>query len=225
MAEKPGETTTTETTSTTTTEEGGSSAGSENTETPPKETKAADESIPRSRLNEEINKRKEAEKLAEKLQKEQRERDEAAATEKGEWKNVADTRAARIAELEAEVAKLKERAERADVLEGQVRTSLKSRLEALPEEVRALAPDADGDMVALEKWLPNAEKLAQKQGTNGATGDGKGKAKDDSKGKSNTNGSARGAGPTPKASNDDAQKGELMERARASQAGFTARNF
>lgn len=82
---------------------------------------------------------------------------EAEAATKGEFEKLATDRQARITALEAEQATS---TERLVAYEGEMERQIKARLRALPEEIRAMAPE--GDTLARFAWLDKAEAAAQK---------------------------------------------------------------
>jgi hypothetical protein len=86
-----------------------------------------------------------------------RKADEAAAAEKGEFEKLATDRATRIAALEAEHTTA---AEQLTKYQEEMERQIKARLRALPEEIRAMAPE--GDALMRFAWLEKAEQAAQK---------------------------------------------------------------
>ncbi len=82
----------------------------------------------------------------------------AAAAEKGEFKTLAEQRAARIAELEATDGS---RQERLTALEAEIKAQSDARLKALPKEIAEMKPETD-DPLIVYRWLARAEQAAVK---------------------------------------------------------------
>lgn len=95
--------------------------------------------------------------------------EEAAASARGEFEQLATERASRIVALESEHQTV---TERLTAMEAEIERQVKARLRALPEEIRAMAPDADA--LTRYAWLEKAEtaaaKLVQVVPTNGTPG-------------------------------------------------------
>ena len=91
--------------------------------------------------------------------KAKREADDKAAAERGEYERLAAERGSRVATLEAEATTT---AERLSAYEAEMERQIKARLRALPEEIRAMAPEAD--TLARFAWLDKAEAAAAKLG-------------------------------------------------------------
>ncbi|MBC8076961.1 MAG: hypothetical protein H7Y32_12865 [Chloroflexales bacterium] len=83
--------------------------------------------------------------------------DDAAAAARGEYEQIATSRAQEIAALRGE---LEQRDTRLTALADTLEQHVKGRLRALPEELRALAPE--GDVAQRFAWLEQAEKAAAK---------------------------------------------------------------
>ncbi|RTL01216.1 MAG: hypothetical protein EKK59_03335 [Neisseriaceae bacterium] len=89
--------------------------------------------------------------------KARQEAEEAAAASRGEFEKLASERAARIAQLETEHTTA---AEQLAAYQSEMERQVKARLRALPEEIRAMAPD--GDALTRFAWLEKAEAAAAK---------------------------------------------------------------
>lgn len=90
-------------------------------------------------------------------QRAKQEAEDAAATQRGEFERLAGERAARITALEQEQTTT---TERLTAYEAEMERQIKARLKALPEEIRAMAPE--GDALARYAWLEKAEAAASK---------------------------------------------------------------
>lgn len=86
--------------------------------------------------------------------------DDEAKAKQGEFQALADQRATKITELEA---KSQGAEERLTAISEAMEKQAKARMKALPEEIRAMAPE--GDVLALYTWLEKAEAAAAKLGT------------------------------------------------------------
>jgi hypothetical protein len=85
------------------------------------------------------------------------EAEDAARAAQGEFQALAEQRQQRITALETEHATT---AERLTAYEAEMERQIKARLRALPEEIRAMAPE--GDALARYAWLEKAETAAAK---------------------------------------------------------------
>lgn len=137
------------------------------------------------------------------------------AKERKAWQTAADTKAAddlkvkqgewealasqRKADLDRTQAELERRDERLAALSEEMDKQAKARVRALPDEIRAMAPE--GDVLALYAWLTKAEAAAAKLAPKPATG---------------TPPGPRGNGAAPMSTPDD-----LIARKRAS-GGYDA---
>lgn len=137
------------------TDSGGTAAGAGGT---------AEPTIPKSRLDEETRKRREAEQRAANLEAAEAERarqtadaEEQRAKEQGKFQELAEKHATKLKELEPQVQSLT--TER-DQLLGLVKQQQQTALEALPEALRKLAPP-DTDIVGRQTFLANAQEAAQ----------------------------------------------------------------
>ncbi len=86
------------------------------------------------------------------------EAEQAAAERNGEYQRLADERKTKITTLEGD---LSQHQERINALTEAMNAQIESRVNALPDEVRALLP-TNSDPLALFAALPNAEALAAK---------------------------------------------------------------
>lgn len=115
-------------------------------------TQADIDRIVKERLDKAAKKSEEAQKKA---------AEEAAAktlTEQGEYKTLAEQRAQRIAELEAESAKGSEVAARLEKYESALKATVDNQLKALPDHLKPLL--AKLDLTEQMEWLSaNAEKV------------------------------------------------------------------
>lgn len=136
-------------------------------------------------------KRKWKQQHDEAARKVRQEAEEAAAAQRGEFEKLATERASRIAALETDLAS---RDARITALTEEIERQSKARLRALPEEIRAMAPE--GDVLALYAWLGKAEAAAAKIGAPAPAG---------------TPPGPRGSGAAPLQTGDD-----LVARKRAS---------
>jgi hypothetical protein len=102
------------------------------------------------------DRRKHAEKLKSEAEKIRLQTEETARAAAGQHEQLAAERAARITALEAEQATAQERA---TALTEAMELHIKTRLKALPEPIRALAPT--GDALMRFTWLAQAEEAAQ----------------------------------------------------------------
>lgn len=91
--------------------------------------------------------------------KERQKQADAAAAQRGEFEKLASERQARITALESEQATDQEQL---TAYRDEMERQIKARLKALPEEIRAMAPE--GDTLARFAWLEKAEAAAQKLG-------------------------------------------------------------
>lgn len=82
---------------------------------------------------------------------------EAEAKQKGEFEKLATDRGARLETIEADYATLQERY---TALTELIEKQAKGRIQALPDELRAMKPE--GDVTALLDWLGKAEIAASK---------------------------------------------------------------
>lgn len=98
-------------------------------------------------------------------QQAKRDADEAAAAAQGEYKTLAEQRAARIAELEQQSTDAAASLAR---YQAEVQQQIAARANALPEELRVLQPD--GDPLLVYRWLAKAEAAAQKLTAAATTG-------------------------------------------------------
>lgn len=83
--------------------------------------------------------------------------EEAEAAQRGEFEKLANERAAKLKEIEAQHAST---AERIKAYEEAMEAQYKQRLKALPEAIRDLAPS--GDTLTRYNWLATAETAAAK---------------------------------------------------------------
>jgi hypothetical protein len=89
--------------------------------------------------------------------KARREAADAAATEQGKFKELAETREGRIKSLEPQ---LSQATERLKGLEELLIAEVEAGVKELPEELRAMRPD--GDVLAQRAWLTKAQAAAAK---------------------------------------------------------------
>jgi hypothetical protein len=94
----------------------------------------AEHMIPLSRLNEEIEKRKAAELKATTLETESAARLEEQLKEQGKYKEIAEQRAQKLAELEP-------KANQVNSMESTLKSVLAAQIESLPEDKRVLVPE------------------------------------------------------------------------------------
>jgi hypothetical protein len=86
-----------------------------------------------------------------------KEAEDKAAQEKGEFEKLATDRATRITALEAEHTTAQEQLTK---YQEEMERQIKARLKALPDEIKAMAPE--GDTLMRFAWLDKAEQAAQK---------------------------------------------------------------
>lgn len=127
--------------------------------TPPTEAQnpPAEPMIPKSRFDEINTKLRKLEADAAKREADQRAAAEQAAAAKGEFEKLATERGARLAQIEAEHTA---QSERYTALVELIEKQARGRIQALPDEIRAMKPD--GDVVTLLDWLGKAETAAAK---------------------------------------------------------------
>lgn len=92
-----------------------------------------------------------------KIARERQQAEDDAKAKQGEYQTLADQRATRIAELET---KSQSTDERLTALSEAMEKQAKAHMKALPEEIKAMAPQ--GDVLALYDWLEKAEVAAAK---------------------------------------------------------------
>ena len=126
--------------------------------TPSAETKKADNPsqelmIPKHRYDEVSNRLKalEDERAAEKATRE--EEDSKKLAEQAEWQKLAENRKVKLDEL-------KPKAELADKLTAMVAEQYESEIKGWPETVKAMAPNADADILVKLEWMRKAKPLA-----------------------------------------------------------------
>jgi alanyl-tRNA synthetase len=113
--------------------------------------------IPKSRLDEEINKRKELEERLQALEKVSKEAEEERLKDEQRWKELAEKR-------QQEIEALKPKASVAEEQEKSLQKILKSQIEKIPEDMRVLIPESLTTLEKLE-WLELAhDKLAKQPG-------------------------------------------------------------
>jgi len=111
----------------------------------PAEAKNTEHMIPKSRLDEEITKRKDLEVRLETLEKEKNQQLEDRLAEQGKYKELAEERASQVAELLP-------KAEQLEAYEHTLEGVLAAQLEDMPEEYKNLVPDELSTQQKL-KWL------------------------------------------------------------------------
>jgi len=115
---------------------------------------AREHMIPQSRFNEVNETRKALEARLAKLEQEQKQADEQRLKEQEQWKELAEQRAAQLADLEPYKAQV-------DEMRAALDATVKARIERLPEDQRTLVPDY-GDPRKTLAWLDaNEEKLTR----------------------------------------------------------------
>ncbi len=125
---------------------------------PPPEAKKTEEEkehmIPKSRLDEEIKKRKESEKTLAALEKEKASATEKHLEEQGKYKELAEDRATTIGELQP-------KADMVESYEKTVADILVAEIEALPEAARELVPSELSDQQQLNWIAKNKTNLSK----------------------------------------------------------------
>lgn len=91
--------------------------------------------------------------------------DEEIKIKQGEWEAVANERKQALDKLTAEIA---DRDSRLQTFAEEMERQAKARVRALPDELKAMAPE--GDVLALYSWLSKAEAAAAKLAPKPATG-------------------------------------------------------
>jgi predicted transcriptional regulator len=123
----------------------------------PENTDKNEHMIPKSRLDEEISKRKELEERLQALEKASKEAEEKRLEDEQKWKELAEKRQQ---ELEA----LKPKASIAEEQEKSLQAYLQAQIEEIPEDMRSLIPE---QLTTLQKldWLSvNKAKLMKPMG-------------------------------------------------------------
>jgi alanyl-tRNA synthetase len=120
--------------------------------------------VPKSRLDDVLEKKKAAEKELSDLKAARSKEEEDAAAAKGEWEKLAKRHEAKVNTLEPQ---LKAVTEERDALRTVVQEQQEEAIAALPEEVKKLAPAAD-DYQARSKFLVDVAPIVAKiTGTEG----------------------------------------------------------
>lgn len=125
------------------------SAATQNTDTPPQE-----QTVPYARFKEVNDRLKALEDEQAKRQREQQEADEKRLAEQQQWQKLYESR-------KADVEKLTPKAELADKLSALVLEQYAAEIKEWPEQVRAMAPAEDADVLVKLDWLKRAKPLAQ----------------------------------------------------------------
>lgn len=128
--------------------EGGTGDGQPAAE--PLNTGQAGHTIPKSRFDEVNERRKALEAQLAEMQAARDAEETERLAEQNQWKELAEKRAAQLAELERA-------AQQRDAYASAIQATNTQRMDALPEAVRALAPDYADDPVRLSAWLDRAE--------------------------------------------------------------------
>lgn len=110
--------------------------------------------IPQSRLNEEITRRKESDKKLATIEKEQAALNEKHLEEQGKYKELAEERATKLAELQPQ-------ADQVDSMAKTLKEILAAEIEALPEVARPLVPSELSDQQQLNWIAKNKTNLSK----------------------------------------------------------------
>ena len=114
----------------------------------------AEHMIPKSRFDEVNEKLRKLEADAAKKAKADSEADERRLAEAAEWQKLADQRKAKVEELTPKV-------ELADKLSAMVLEQYEAEIKEWPEQVKAMAPADDADVLTKLDWMKRAKPLAQ----------------------------------------------------------------
>lgn len=123
-------------------------AGALSTETP-----APEQTVPYARFKEINDKLKVIEEENTKKAKEQQAENEKKLAEQQEWQKLADSRKAKVDELTP-------KAELAEKLSAQMLEQYAAEIKEWPEQVRAMAPADDADVLVKLDWMKRAKPLA-----------------------------------------------------------------
>jgi hypothetical protein len=123
---------------------------------PPAEAQKTEHMIPKTRLDEEIQKRKDAEARATALEAEKNSQLETQLAEQGKYKELAEERNNKIAELQPKADKLEE-------YEKTLLDVLESQIKEIPEEFRGMVPEALSTQQKLNWIAANKSKLMKSQ--------------------------------------------------------------
>lgn len=115
----------------------------------------AEHMIPKARFDEVNAKLRRLEQEAAQREQAQREAAEREAAAKGEFEKLANERGQRLSQVEQEA---KRTAEQVEAYAAEMERQIKARLRALPDAIKAMAPD--GDTLARFAWLEKAEAAA-----------------------------------------------------------------
>jgi len=138
----------------------------------PIKTEPQEHMIPKSRLDEEITKRKDLEGRLAALEKSARESEEQRMKDQEQWKELADKR-------QQEIEAIKPKAAIADEQEHTLQAYLNAQIEELPEDMHSLIPEQLTTMQKLQWLAANKAKLLKPigpdigAGMKGAGGSGK----------------------------------------------------
>ena len=115
--------------------------------------------IPKHRFDEVNEKLQKLQADADKAAKEAAKAEEERLAKEKQWEDLAEQRKTRIAELEPAHAALSERTTK---LEAMISAQLEAEIKEWPDEVKALDPGKDADLLVRLDWLNRSRALAEK---------------------------------------------------------------